>query len=49
MKLTLFLKKCTEYRKFSDLMIVFQTMHLVCISMVLARFHIVNMHFYSII
>jgi hypothetical protein len=49
MKLRLCFQKCKEYKKFSNLMIVFQKMHLVCVSMVLARFYIVNMHFYSII
>jgi hypothetical protein len=49
MKFKLCFQKCREYRKFSDLMIVFQKMHLVCVSMILARFYIVNMHFYSII
>jgi hypothetical protein len=38
MKLKLCFQKCKEYRKFSDLMIVFQKMHLVCVSMVLAKF-----------
>jgi hypothetical protein len=45
MKLKLCFQKCKEYKKFCDLMIVFQKMHLVCVSMVLARFYIVNMHF----
>ncbi len=49
MKFRLCFQKCREYRKFNDLMIVFQKLHLDCVSMVLARFYIVNMHFYSII
>jgi hypothetical protein len=49
MKLRLCFHKCREYKKFSDLTIVFQKMHLVCVSMVLAMFYIVNMHVYSII
>jgi hypothetical protein len=49
MKLKLCFQKCRKYKKFNDLMIVFQKMHLVCVSMILVRFYIVNMHFYSII